>query len=174
MLLSRLEIRVMKTKNFFTIITLLLATQLVGCCSTKDEVAIVTHDQDLRAAGTRLTAAAESVSKSLQELAKIDRAVNPQIKLSAPDDPDRIGMGQISSIDWSGPVGPIVKKIADAAHYNLKVLGSPPAVPILISVTAKDTPLADVLRNIEFQCGRRANIVVYASLNIIELRYVKA
>lgn len=164
----------MKTKNFFTIAALLLATQLVGCSSTNNEVAIVTHDQDLRVAGSKLTAAAESVSRSLQELAKIDRAVNPQIKLSSPADPDRIGMGQIGSIDWSGPVGPIVKKIAAATHYKLRVLGSPPAVPILISITAKDMALADVLRNIEFQCGRRANIVVYASKNIIELRYVKA
>lgn len=164
----------MKTKNFFTITALLLATQLVGCNSTKSEVAIVTHDQDLRAAGIKLTAAAESVNKSLQELAKIDRAVNPQIRLSSPADPDQIGMGQIGSIDWSGPVGPIVKKIADATHYKLKVLGSVPAVPILISVTAKDMPLADILRNIEFQCGRRANIIVYASRNIIELRYVKS
>ena len=164
----------MKTKSFFTITVLLLAIQLVGCSSTNNEVAIVTHDQDLRVAGSKLTAAAESVGKSLQELAKIDRAVNPQIKLPSPSDPDRIGMGQIGSIDWNGPVGPIVQKIADATHYKLKVLGSIPAVPILISVTAKDMPLADILRNIEFQCGRRANIAVYASRNIIELRYVKS
>lgn len=164
----------MKTKSIFTIAALLLVTQLVGCSSSAtNEVAIVTHDQDLQAAGIKLTAAAESVSKSLQELAKIDRAVNPQIKLPNSIDPDRIGMGQIGSIDWSGPVGPIVQKIADATHYKLKILGSSPAVPILVSVTAKDTPLADILRNIEFQCGRRASIVVYPSRNIIELRYVK-
>jgi len=164
----------MKTKSFFTITALLLVTQLVGCSSsTKSDVAIVTHDQDLQAAGIKLTAAAESVSRSLQELAKIDRAVNPQIKLSNSVDPDRIGMGQIGSIDWSGPVGPVVQKIADATHYKLKILGSSPAVPILVSVTAKDVPLADILRNIEFQCGRRANIVVYPARNIIELRYVK-
>lgn len=164
----------MKTKFFITVTVLWLAAQLVGCSSTQEEVAIVNHDPDLRAAGAKLTAAAESVNQSLQELAKIDRAVNPPLKLSAPTDPDRIGMGRISSIDWSGPVGAIVKKIAEAANYQLKVLGTPPAVPILISVTAKDVPLADILRNIEFQCGRRANIVVYAARNIIELRYVKA
>ncbi|MCL5261667.1 MAG: DotD/TraH family lipoprotein, partial [Gammaproteobacteria bacterium] len=83
-------------------------------------------------------------------------------------------MDKIASIDWSGPVGPLVKKIATASNYKLRVLGTPPAIPILVSISAKDTPLADILRDATFQCGNKANIVVYPASRTIELRYVKA
>lgn len=152
---------------------ILLATQLAGCASDSKVTIVNSDDRDLRSAGVKLTETAESVSKSLQELAKISRATHPYTKLPSPVDSNMIGMGQLKSIDWNGPVGPLVKKIAFATNYNLKVLGTPPAIPILISITAKDTPLADILRDVAFQCGSRANIVTYPASKIIELRYVK-
>lgn len=164
---------VMKTKSIFLNVVLLAVVQLTGC-STESKTAIINNDQDLRSAGAKLTATAESINKSLQELAEIDRATHPQIKLPSPVEPDMIGMGQLGSIDWSGPVAPLVKKIAEATNYKFKILGSPPAVPILISIAAKDTPLADILRDVAFQCGSKANIVTYPASKIIELRYAKA
>jgi defect-in-organelle-trafficking protein DotD len=161
----------MKTKSLALIVALLLSSQLTSCTSSK--IAIIHQDNDLREAGTQLAAAANSVSKSLQELAEIDRATHPQAVLPSPPEPDMIGMGQLASIDWSGPVGPLVKKIAEASNYKLKVLGTPPAVPILISVSTKDSPLADILRDVTFQCGNKANIVTYPASKVIELRYVK-
>lgn len=163
----------MENKSFFLITILLLVIQLTGC-STGSKIAVINNDQDLRAAGAKLTATAESISRSLKELAEIDHATHPQAILPDLVDADMIGMGQLGTIDWSGPVGPIVKKIAEATNYKFKVLGTPPAIPILISVTAKNTPLADILRDVEFQCGNRANIVTYPASKTIELRYVKS
>lgn len=162
----------MKTKSFFLFAIALLAKFIVGC-STGPKVAIISNDKDLYAPDAKLTTAANSVSNSLRELAEIDKAVHPQAKLPSPIEPDMIGMGQLGSIDWSGPVEPLVKKIAEATNYKFKALGTPPAIPILVSITAKDTPLADILRDAGFQCGRKANIVVYPASKIIELRYVK-
>ena len=162
----------MENKSFFLIAVLSLVIQLTGC-ATRSKISVINHDQDLRAAGLKLTATAESISKSLKELAEIDRAIHPQAKLPNPVEPDMIGMGQLGTIDWNGPVGPIVKKIAEATNYKFNVLGTSPAIPILISITAKDTPLADILRDVAFQCGGRANIVTYPASKIIELRYVK-
>jgi len=163
----------METKSFFLIAITTLVIQLTGC-TTESKVAIINNDKDLRSAGTKLTATADSINKSLLELAEIDRATHPQARLPNPVEPSMIGMGQLGSIDWSGPVAPLVKKIAEATNYKFKVLGSPPAIPILISIAAKDTPLADILRDIAFQCGSRANIVTYPASKTIELRYVKA
>jgi defect in organelle trafficking protein DotD len=164
---------VMETKSFFLIAITILTIQLTGC-STESKVAIINNDQDLRSAGAKLTATADSINNSLLELAAIDRATHPQARLPSPIEPGMIGMGQLGSIDWSGPVAPLVKKIAEATNYKFKILGSPPAVPILISIAAKDTPLADILRDVAFQCGSRANIVTYPASKIIELRYVKS
>ena len=160
----------MKTGSF-SLILLLLATQLIGCAPRHK---IFVSNTGQREAETNLTAAANSVSKSLAELAAIERATHPQAVLLSPMDPNMIGMAQLASIDWSGPVGPFVKKIAAASKYRLNVLGTPPGIPILISISAKDTPLADILRDATFQCGKKANIVIYPASKIIELRYVKS
>lgn len=162
----------MKTKSFSLIIVTLILVQLIGC-TTRSKIVVIDNERDLNSADTRLTQTADSVSRSLQELAEIDRAIHPRAILPSPVEPDMIGMGQLGSVDWSGPVGPLVKKIAEATNYKLKVLGTPPAIPILISVTAKDTPLADILRDASFQCGNRANIVTYPASRVIELRYTK-
>lgn len=160
----------MKAKCF--LLTVLLALAVTGC-TTEPKVAVISGSQGARAAEVKLADAADSVSKSLEELAAIEKATHPQAKIPGPVDPDMIGMGQLSSIDWSGPIGPLVKKIATAAHYKLRVLGNPPPIPILVNVTAHDIPLADILRDAGFQCGNKANIVVYPASRIIELRYAK-
>ena len=164
----------MENKSFFLIAISLLAIQLIGCAHKPKITITNSDDQDLRAAGVKLTETAESVSRSLKELAEISRTLHPQTRLPSPVDANMIGMGQLASIDWSGPVAPLVKKIAQATNYKLRVLGTSPAIPILISITAKDTPLADILRDAAFQCGNKVNIVTYPASKIIELRYVKA
>jgi defect-in-organelle-trafficking protein DotD len=163
----------MKIKKKLLIATLSLAQLVVMGCTTESKITLNNKGRDLRAADIKLAVAADSASKSLKELAEIDRAIHPQARIPSPIDPDMVGMGQLGSIDWSGPVGPLVKKVANATNYKLNVLGKSPAIPILISITAKDTPLADILRDAGFQCGKQANIVIYPASKIIELRYVK-
>ena len=159
----------MKTKNFFLVAISLLLTG----CTTGSKVIITNSDGDLQTAEAKLTATADSISKSLRELAEIDRAIHPQVKLPNPINLGETGIGQLVSIDWNGPVGSLVKKISEVANYKFKVLGTSPAIPILRSISAKDTPLSDVLRDVGFQCGKKANIVLYQKSKVIELRYVK-
>ena len=110
----------------------------------------------------------------MRQLAEIEQATHPQAKLPTPPAPESIGMGQIASIEWNGPVGPLVEKIAEASGYKVRTLGTPPPIPALVSISAKDTPLADILRDAGFQCGNKTNIVVYPAKKIVELRYNKA
>lgn len=150
-----------------------LSIALLAGCATEPKVAIISSNLGAQVAETKLADAATSVSQSLQELAAMERAEHPRARLPVPVVPDQIGMGQLASLDWTGPVGPLVNKIAHASHYQVHVLGTAPAIPILVSITAKDTPLADILRDAGFQCGKKANIVVYPASRIIELRYAK-
>ncbi len=165
----------MKIGSSFLVAFSLLAS-LTGCGGTGTNTQYVDSSYDRRsqhAAETKLSEAATSVSRSLAELAAIERASHPHATLLSPIDPDMIGMGQLASIDWNGPIGPLAKKIAEASKYKLNVLGKSPGIPILVSIFAKDTPLSDVLRDANFQCGSKANIVVYPASKIIELRYAK-
>lgn len=146
---------------------------LTGCSSTNSQTSFSSRT-GAYTADTKLAQAADSISKSLAELAEIERASHPQKKMPSPVDPSMIGMDQIASIDWSGPIEPLMKKIATSSKYRLNILGTPPGIPILVSITAKDIPLADVLRDANFQCGNKANIVVYPGTKVIELRYAKS
>ena len=82
-------------------------------------------------------------------------------------------MAGLTSIDWSGPVEPLINQIARAANYRVRVLGVPPAIPVLVTLYDKNRMLADVLRDVGYQCGRRATVVVYPESRVIELRYAK-
>ena len=156
------------------LIVVFFAFQVIGCSSSRRITSSNYYDKrSQHAAEQKLAEAATSISKSLAQLAEIERTTHPQKRMPSPVDPDMIGMGQLVSIDWSGPVGPLAKKIAKSSKYKLKVLGRSPGIPILVSMSAKDTPLADVLRDANFQCGNKAKIVVYPASKVIELRYAK-
>jgi defect in organelle trafficking protein DotD len=167
----------MKTKSFLFAVLSLLLLGCFGCHSkptSTNKISIISSDVGARNAEVKLALAADSVSKSLEQLAEIEKATHPQVKMQSPMDPQMIGMSQVASIEWSGPVEPLVKRAAKIAHYKVRTLGPNPAIPVLVSISAKDTPLADILRDANFQCGSKASIVVYPASKVIELRYAKA
>ncbi|GJM07235.1 MAG: LuxR family transcriptional regulator [marine bacterium B5-7] len=120
---------------------------------------------------TKLTEAAVSASKSLARLAQIEQAVHPDKPITTPPNPSSYGMGQLVSVDWSGPIGPIIDKVASASGYHVRVLGNAPSIPVIISVAAHNIPLGDVLSNIGYQAGNRADVVVFPSTHTITLKY---
>ena len=99
--------------------------------------------------------------------------MHPGAKLPTPPNPARIGMAGNASVDWIGPVEPLVTKIAKASHYRLKVLGSKPAIPALVEVSKQDVPLFDILRDVTFQVQKKVDIVIYPNNRVIELRYLR-
>jgi len=122
---------------------------------------------------TSLAEASYSVSRSIVDLAETSQAAHPLPKLAPPPSPATYGMGMTTSIDWSGPAEPLLRQVAKVADYRLRTLGTPPAIPIIVTVFAKNKMLGDVLRDIGYQCGRRASVVVYPGSHVIELRYAK-
>lgn len=122
---------------------------------------------------TSLAEASYSVSRSIVDLAETEQAADPNLSLEPPPSPASYGMGGLSTIDWSGPVEPLLRQIANASNYRVRVLGTQPAIPVLVTVNAKNQMLGDILRDVGFQCGRRASVVVFPGSRVIELRYAK-
>ncbi|HCU05449.1 MAG TPA: LuxR family transcriptional regulator [Coxiellaceae bacterium] len=118
-----------------------------------------------------LAEAADSVSESLNQLGATEQSAYPAQTVSEPPNPSSYGMEVPTSIDWNGPVEPLVRQIAQATSYQLKVLGKAPSIPIIVTASEKNTPVGDILRDIGYQCGKRASVIVYPSRRIIELRY---
>lgn len=170
----------MKIYYFLSMITLALTpTLLVGCASTEanTSVPVITINSDGNDTSTKdntqteLANAAVSVSGSLEQLAEIEKADHPASKLPTPPNPASIGMGALASVDWTGPIQPLVQKIASASHYKIRVIGKSPAIPIVVAIDAKNITLADILRDADFQAQDKANIVIYPTSKVIELRY---
>ena len=125
------------------------------------------------ASDAALSEASYSVSRSISDLSEIAQANHPLPDLDPPPNPASYGMSALTSVDWSGPVEPLAKQLAGSASYRFTVLGSPPAIPVMVTVYAKNTMLADVLRDVGFQCGKRATIVIFPESRVVELRYAK-
>lgn len=121
----------------------------------------------------KLAEAATSVSDAMQETAKVEKVMYPPEKERLLRIPNAYALQSRASVDWSGPIEEITDRITQAAHYRLRIMGSKTAVPVLISLHAKDESLGEILRNIDYQAGKRANIHVYPNSQVVELRYAK-
>lgn len=156
--------------KFFIVILITIIASLSGCAS-REEPVFAYQTQDVANAQIKLAEAAVSASSSLNQLAALEKANMPRIKISSPPNPASIGMAGLASVDWSGPIEPLIRRIAFASHYKLNVLGRPGAIPVIVQVIVQDVPIADILRDASYQAIHRANIVIYPRRRIIELRY---
>jgi defect-in-organelle-trafficking protein DotD len=120
-----------------------------------------------------LAEASYAVSRSIVSLSETAQAAHPLPPLDPPPNPASYGMAGLTSVDWSGPIEPLIRQMAKAANYRVRVLGTSPAIPVLVSVYDKNMMLADILRDVGYQAGRRAAVVVYPESRVIELRYAK-
>jgi defect-in-organelle-trafficking protein DotD len=124
-------------------------------------------------AGIKLAEAAVSVSDSMLEMARIEKDVLPGHKDNVLTIPNAYNLQARASVDWSGPIAELTARVARAAHFRVRILGREPAVPVLISINVKDESLAEILRDIDYQAGKKASIHVYPNSQVVELRYAK-
>lgn len=145
-----------------------IALTLCACASPKPP-----RGYDISKNETSLAEASYAVSRSVVDLAETAQASHPLPDLAPPPSPASYGMGGLTTIDWSGPVEPLVQQIARASNYRVRVLGTEPAIPVIVTVYQKNAILGDVLRDVGYQCGRRASVTVFPESRVIELRYAK-
>ena len=144
---------------------------LAGCQSVTYKKPPINDPSD--DASIKLAEAATSISGSMLQMAKVEKVIIPPKRDNTLTIPNSSTLQTRASVDWSGPLEELTNRIAHAAHYRLRVLGNDPAVPILVSLDVQDQSLAEILRNIEYQAGKKATIHVYPNSQLIELRYAK-
>lgn len=154
------------------LLSLFLATALLaGCAATTYKKP--PHNEPSDDASIKLAEAANSVSVSMLQMARVEKVIRPPTKDNTLTIPNAYNLQARASVDWSGPIEELTSRIAKAAHFRLRVLGKTPAVPVLISLNIEDESLAEILRNIDYQAGKKANIHVYPNSQVVELRYAK-
>jgi len=118
----------------------------------------------------RLINAVDQAAASLKTLAQVEQARHPNFSVATvPDAP--IELRRTLSIDWNGPIEPLARRLADRAGYNFMSIGDKPPVPIVISITAVQKPIVELLRDVGLQAGTRADIIVDVDRHVVEVSY---
>ncbi len=119
--------------------------------------------------------AAYSIDHSLNSLYEVERAKRPEnLFIMAEPSPEPIypSLSRKLNVDWSGPVQPLLQDIAMLTDYHLKVIGHPPAIPVLVNVTEEHITAHELIRHLRAQVVQRADILVFPDSGIIELHYL--
>lgn len=159
---------ILQNMNFRTWLAAMLSLGLFACANPP-----APNPNYLNKTESTLAEASFTVSRSIVDLAETEQAAHPEATYQAPPSPASYGMGGMTTIDWSGPVEPLLQQIANASNYRLRTLGPAPAIPVLVTINAKNVMLGDVLRDTGYQCGKRARVLVFPNSRVIELRYAK-
>ena len=155
------------------LITLLTLCFLIASCAQGITYKKPPYNAPSDDASIKLAEAANSVSDSMLKMARIEKEITPPTADNVRTIPNAHNLQTRASVDWSGPIGELTERIAKAAHYQMRVLGQAPAVPVLISLDVTDVSLAEILREVDYQAGKKATIHVYPNSQVIELRYAK-
>ena len=113
------------------------------------------------AAERRLTEAALRADASLAALARVRMAENPLAPAPSPRIVPTPLLRKVT-LDWTGPLEALVRKLAAEAGYGFVVAGTPPVRPLMITIVAENKLLVSVLRDVGVQAGTAAALVVDA------------
>ena len=181
----------MRPRHPTVLAALCLAVFLAGGCAPLGlQLGIATEasppkaSESLRTdpAGIRLAEAAERAEAALTALADDARGgdaaaqipacrpkhqrVPPPVPRSSLVPPE---LRRAVTIDWIGPVETLAEALARRAGYRFAMGGATPARPVMVSVTARDVPLIEVLRDTGLQAGDAATLVVDANGRTVRL-----
>jgi defect-in-organelle-trafficking protein DotD len=152
-------------------ISMVLALVLCGCTPGK-----IMYDEDPQLvaspdkASMLLAQAADRASTALETLAAVEQTRTPAATVTPiPNAPEELMRAM--TINWVGPVEPVVKKLADHSGYRFTSLGAISPVPLVVTVNVENTPIIDILRSVGLQLGLRADLKVDAEAQIIEINY---
>jgi defect-in-organelle-trafficking protein DotD len=138
--------RIMNKKALFIFFATIF---LLGCHTTYKKPPINDPSDD---ASIKLAEAADSVSDSMIQMVRVTKVMaHNTTKSNLVRIPSSAHLQTRASVDWAGPIAEVTDRVARAAHESL----------------------AEILRNIDYQAGKKASIYVYPDRKIIELRYAK-
>lgn len=149
----------------------LLVALISGCAANpqKEEKPASTQPDP---ALSMLHKTARSIEQSLTQLAEAEQYEKMKQKPGEPRIYAQIaGMEMTVTMPWQGGIEQAVSKLAGYSKFEVKFMGRPPAIPILVQIGRDPATVSDHLRNIGIQAGSRADVVVDPKKKIVEVRY---
>ncbi len=146
----------------------LAALFLSGCAVSAPGPALTESPAD-PALSQALAHAAARISDELAVVANVQAArhpvhVNPPAPTTGP-------LAIRASLNWNGPVGPVLKALATFMDWQFVERGSAPISPPLVSVHDSDRKIFHILNDIGAQTGPGVTVMVNVSKQRITLDY---
>lgn len=121
----------------------------------------------------RLAEAAEKAANSLNNISMVEQARTPLPPGSEADDlagapPELM---EPVTITWTGPVERFLTTMANRIGYSFRTTGAPSPVPLTVTINVYNQPLVKVIKSSALQVTGKADVVMDASRQLIELRY---
>lgn len=153
-------------KKIFAISLLsLLVTSCAYVPKTQQQLVAEPDSVDLM-----LADAADRATRALETLSAMERSQNPQPDLAiVPNAPRELQ--RAVTLNWTGPVEPLVQELSRKAGYRFGTIGARPSTPVIVTISSINKPLINVFRDIGLQMGARADLKVNARTRMIELQY---
>ena len=150
----------------------ILPTLLMACSSNLPNPEATAPAPVPDAAANEIAEASASVTQSLNTLAAVEKAnMAPQAAKLYPQ-VAQMDMPGVSSIDWNGPIEPLLRQVAKAAGYRLRIIGPAPLPPVTVTIHADQEANADIVRDAALQANNRAIVRTIPTSKIVELRYL--
>tara|TARA_B100000686_G_scaffold354937_1_gene468342 strand:- start:4111 stop:4602 length:492 start_codon:yes stop_codon:yes gene_type:complete len=156
--------------SFQKIIPLFVIAAMAAACNplpprVDNQVAVEPDSVSLR-----LAEAVDRASTALATLAATEQKREPTVTIDpVPKAP--VQLMRSISLEWTGPIEPVARQLADRASYRFLVQGEAPPVPVVVDVVAVNKPVIEVLRDIGLQAGQRATVIVDSNQQLIEINY---
>jgi defect in organelle trafficking protein DotD len=118
-----------------------------------------------------LADAAIAATDSLEQLAALD--AERKVVRVEPQTQEQIDyhMHQLASVDWSGPAEPLIRRLAQAVDYHVRVIGKAPPHVIIVNISKRNVTVGELLRDVALQIHRDADVVVFPQSKLIEIHY---
>ena len=121
---------------------------------------------------TSLVAAADRAVSAREQLSLVEQAKTPPADINRPSQKGlSTALRRQVSMAWSGPIAPIVHRLASEAGFAIEIFGAPPAAAIIVDIRVDREELHTILENVGLQAGSRADVVIDTRRKVIELHY---
>ncbi len=124
------------------------------------------------ASANQIAEAATSVSKSLTDLEAVEKANMAPTAARLYPQVAQVSIPGISSVNWNGPIEPLLRQVCKSAGYRLRIIGPAPLPSIVVTIHLDQALNADIVRDAALQAGNRVSVRSIPSAKTLELRYL--
>jgi len=154
----------------------LCAVSLLAACATAPRPPAATVGRT--SVDATIASAIDRSSRVNRAIAEIEAAASaPSAPAPAQTVPDGMELpeelNRLFSVEWRGPLEPLLEGMAKEIGYKFVRTGSAPASPVMVSVYRTDEPIWRVIRDAGTLVTSEAAVVLNPRERTIEVRYAQ-